>query len=613
MSRRRLQRLRSAVLSAAVILVLPISAAVASTPDPDYLLNNGALRFGLLDDVSLSGLAGPTATRESVNTGGLLDTPYYYSATPDRWYQLTFSERALDMAVGAGRCVGDLIPTPTGGVNFEDLPAGKCFWHRNTALASSNGYDVFPYYNAGSSSGSEGLGVRGGLASFARSSAVSGGVGSITTGGDFRLVPPPDATAFPDRTEYSFSVSHTYELREDVSYLRATTRITNTTESSGVPSAAPNVNIWVGTRDDYIGSTDRPVKARGNLTSTGFTRLASGSDASNAIQVTSGSEGVLFYSTTEGVDTVFADCCGFYDELLPIPPASSGNNEASACVESGVLDPISCFDKTFDGSYGIVLPAGDMAAGETRTIVWYYAAGPVAALTQVAQQVQQVAAVEDGGGSPVVDDVSGPVSVAVEQAAALEGTESVLVRGSVPVPVTTTISRDAGPRGGLVIEDESTGLSVTVTTSAGVSETAGVVVPESGEVVCEICARLAAGSVVEAWIYSEPRLTAAVRVEVDAEEGTCPFLRIPTGTPLDGGGAIEAGAHTLQLRMYTDNGLEVLAFPITVGAPVPTGVPSGEGPAVPGGLLAGVAGLAAVAGLAGLRRRTAAAGAVITG
>ena len=211
-------------------------------------------------------------------------------------------------------------------------------------------------------------------------------------------------------------------------------------------------------------------------------------------------------------------------------------------------------------------------------------------------------------GTPAVsggeDVVSGPVSVAVEQAVELTGTESVLVRGSVPVPVTTTVSRDAGPRGGLVIEDETKDLSVTVTTSAGVSETAGVVVPESGEVVCEICARLAAGSVVEAWIYSEPRLAAAVRVEVDAEEGTCPFLRIPTGTPLGGGDAIEAGVHTLQLRMYTEDGFEVLAFPITVGAPVPTSVPSGEGPAVPGGLLAGVAGLALAAGLAGLRRRS---------
>lgn len=215
--------------------------------------------------------------------------------------------------------------------------------------------------------------------------------------------------------------------------------------------------------------------------------------------------------------------------------------------------------------------------------------------------------------TPAPDVVSGPVAVAVARAAELEGGGSVLVRDSAPVPVTTTIATDAGPRGGLVIQDEDGTLTVTVTTSGGVSETAGVVVPTGGEIVCEICARLAAGSVVEAWTYSTARLTAAVRVEVDVEEDTCPLLRIPTGTPLDGGGAIEAGVHTLQLRMFSDDGFEVLAIPITVGGPVPSGVPSGDGPAVPSGLLAAVLGLAGLAGLAGLRRRGAAAGPATAG
>lgn len=205
--------------------------------------------------------------------------------------------------------------------------------------------------------------------------------------------------------------------------------------------------------------------------------------------------------------------------------------------------------------------------------------------------------------SRTTDPRAHPVAVAVEQAAGLEGIRSVLVRSAAPVPVTTAISPSTGPRGGLVIEDEDRSLRVSVATSAGVSPTAGVVVPVGGEVVCEICAQLVAGSVVEAWIYSAPRLSAAVQVEIDAAEGTCPLLRIPTGAPLDGGGAIEPGVHTLQLRMETENGFEILSLPIRVGGPVPSGVPSGEGTGLPLGLLGAVAGFAALGAAIGLRRR----------
>jgi len=63
--------------------------------------------------------------------------------------------------------------------------------------------------------------------------------------------------------------------------------------------------------------------------------------------------------------------------------------------------------------------------------------------------------------------------------------------------------------------------------------------------------------------------------------------------------------HTVQLRRYTENGFEVLAFPITVGGPVPSSVPTGEGPALPTDLgLTGLVALA-VAGAAVARRQRA--------
>jgi hypothetical protein len=109
--------------------------------------------------------------------------------------------------------------------------------------------------------------------------------------------------------------------------------------------------------------------------------------------------------------------------------------------------------------------------------------------------------------------------------------------------------------------------------------------------------------VVEAWVNSDPRLTAAVRIPDDAQDGDCHLLAIPTGSPLDGGGAIEEGAHTLQLRMYTDADFLVLSTGITVGSVSPTSIPAGEGSVPLSGplgamLLLGAAGL----GLAAVRR-----------
>ena len=176
-------------------------------------------------------------------------------------------------------------------------------------------------------------------------------------------------------------------------------------------------------------------------------------------------------------------------------------------------------------------------------------------------------------------------TLAVGAAQTLRGPQSVLVRRGEIVPTRTSVSGGIGPRGGVVIEDPTSDLRVTVAAAGGVGATTGINVATDGEIVCEICAQLAAGSVVEAWIYSTPRLAGAIRIDADIADGECPLLRIPVGAPLDGGGAIAPGAHTLQLRMLTTTGLEVLAIPITVGdtvggagSPVPASVPTGGGP-----------------------------------
>jgi hypothetical protein len=201
------------------------------------------------------------------------------------------------------------------------------------------------------------------------------------------------------------------------------------------------------------------------------------------------------------------------------------------------------------------------------------------------------------------DPIAEVVATAVEQSAAagVEGTSSaVLVRDREVLPLTSSLSSDVGPRGGVVLEAE--GLTVTVASAVGARADSGVIVPAGGEMECVLCGAFAAGTVVEAWVNSDPRLSAAVRIPDDAQDGDCHQLAVPTGAPLDGGGPIEEGAHTLQLRMYTDSGFTVLSTGITIGSVSPTRIPAGEGSVPRGGMLVLLLGAAGL-GLAAVRRQ----------
>ena len=175
------------------------------------------------------------------------------------------------------------------------------------------------------------------------------------------------------------------------------------------------------------------------------------------------------------------------------------------------------------------------------------------------------------------DDLATTVAFAAETAAAarVAGTSSgVRVRGGESLPVTSGVSGAVGPRGGVVLVSE--GMEVRVASPLGAREDAGVVVPSSGAFETSVTGALVPDSVIEVWINSEPRLVAAARVPTGGGPVT---IGIPTGAPLDGGDPIADGAHTLQLRMSTVDGYEVIATGITIGRVMPTGVPAGEGPA----------------------------------
>jgi len=146
------------------------------------------------------------------------------------------------------------------------------------------------------------------------------------------------------------------------------------------------------------------------------------------------------------------------------------------------------------------------------------------------------------------------------------------------------------------------GVEVTFTGGAGSDVSRGLVADPNGEVVCEVCVALAAGQVIEVWMFSEPRLVAAHLTE----DLPCQRFAVPVVAPLDGGGPVSAGAHTLQLALPTSQGMQAINVGVTVGGPVPGSVPAGEGPAVPGWLFA--FGLLAAAGAVVAARREVVAG-----
>lgn len=129
--------------------------------------------------------------------------------------------------------------------------------------------------------------------------------------------------------------------------------------------------------------------------------------------------------------------------------------------------------------------------------------------------------------------------------------------------------------GSVTYRDGDATTSVRVTGASGTSVANGVIADANGQLVCEVCADLPVGSVIEVWLFSEPRLVAAHRV-TDVE---CQTFVVPLAEPLDGGGQTATGVHTLQVLLPTAGGMEAFNVGITVGGPVPTTIPAGGGPA----------------------------------
>lgn len=301
-----------------------VSPAYASATS--FMVNNEKLRFGGDGHNSTS-----YTFVHSIANSGMPQQPFYKNAAGN-WRKLTYSNIPLSMTLGSGA-------------------GGNTNWSGAT-IPSSGAYDSHMGINS-----LTGLTIdASGMTARSPSQAVPYGYGTLVVSGTV------------DLNGASVRVRHQYELGQNDSFVKATTTITNL-------SASPIANgyVWIGTRDDWVGDSDGPTKTRGNIVDGAFSPIANKATASNAIEIKTGSEGVLFYSTTPNTATAINSCCSFIN-------AYGQNPTTSEPSLSG------------DGSYAISLPLGNLAAGASGEIVWFYAAGAIADLAQIVSSVAAAAA-----------------------------------------------------------------------------------------------------------------------------------------------------------------------------------------------------------------------------
>src|SRR5690554_830418 len=255
----------------------------------------------------------------SINSAGNMQQPFYYNGSVYR--KLTYNSYPLDIRWGIG---GD----------------GTNSWNTNGAITenpsfSNQTYDYSDFTITNSTTGD--------------------GYGQIRTAGEITV------------NGQLFRVENTYELLQPEGYIAIRVKITNI-------SAAPasNVRLWVGTRDDYVGGTDRPTKERGNLVSEEFEIIANQADQAKAIKISTSEEAILFFSNSDRAFSTIQRCCSF-------------SNATDQDPATNVITD------TNDGSYALYVRFNDLDVNESDELIWYYGAGTLPEIDEIIRRVANAA------------------------------------------------------------------------------------------------------------------------------------------------------------------------------------------------------------------------------
>jgi hypothetical protein len=305
------------------------SNQVSAIPqDKNYVLDNTLIRIG-------------SGSQESIaRDHGNLRQPWY--KRDGTYFKLTFSSRDLEYAVGLN---GSATSTGTVG------NAGTPVWNTNGNIL----------YTGQSPTYTDGTIFAENWNQIASSGNLSTGYGKLTFIGNVSIQSGDDIQ--------TLRVTHSYELKVGENFLKITTKVENL---SAV--AVPNVRMWVGTGDDYVGTIDGPSKKRGTLSSNGFTENSDEKDAAPALLVYNQNDAVLFYSTTQSTTSV-SNCCSYSNAVLANPYTNATHWLGEA-------------DGTWhDGSYTLYVNAGDLGVAQSLSFDWFYAAGSTDVINDIARDV----------------------------------------------------------------------------------------------------------------------------------------------------------------------------------------------------------------------------------
>ncbi len=258
-------------------------------------------------------------SQNSINSAGNMEQPFYYNGSTYR--KLTYSSYPLDIQWAVG---GD----------------GTNNWNTNGSMVVNPAFNsqTFDYSN------------------FTVTNPTTGdGYGQIKTSGNITL------------NGQSFLVENIYELLQPEGYIGIKVKITNI---SGTP--ASNVRLWVGTRDDYVGGTDRPTKTRGNLIDEEFVAISAMTDQAKAIKISTAQEAILFFSNSDRAYSTINRCCSFTN-------ATNQNPASNLITETG------------DGSYALYVRFDDLGVNESDELIWYYGAGTLPEIDEIIARVASAA------------------------------------------------------------------------------------------------------------------------------------------------------------------------------------------------------------------------------
>jgi hypothetical protein len=187
--------------------------------------------------------------------------------------------------------------------------------------------------------------------------------------------------------------------------------VTTSVENSD-SSNVNNVNVWVGTRDDWAGinndggdnaqrdfdnryRADLPQKFRGTITDGVFETLGSSSEEASALVLESLDGAGLFFSTSPNVNATIAPCCEALQSFANATSSATGTNTARGFENAVTLNPAASAIATplgaeafkpgdseadffqnrrtdlRDAGYALHLPLGSILPGETKSATWF--------------------------------------------------------------------------------------------------------------------------------------------------------------------------------------------------------------------------------------------------